>query len=167
LSGGADLGNLPSQRGRVELKRYITFLAAAPLLIAASPSWQQQALASAAPFIDKANDDWATAIVGGKADVLSAPYANDGVFIMPDGTAIHGRTGVRTMYARRPAGVKVLHASIKSDGRIAPDPDDVYEWGSAQMTLNAKGKTRFVVGRYLTVWHRSGKQWLISRNIAF
>ena len=25
----------------------------------------------------------------------------------------------------------------------------------------------YVIGRYLTVWHRSGKQWLITRNIAF
>jgi hypothetical protein len=35
------------------------------------------------------------------------------------------------------------------------------------MTLQSKGKTRYVVGRYLTVWHRAGKQWLITRNIAF
>jgi len=149
------------------VKRTIVIFAAAPLLVAAAPSWQQKAVAAAAPFIDKANDDWTTAIVSGKADVLSAPYEKDGVFIGPDGTAIHGRAGVRTMYARRPPGVKVLHASIKSDGRVAADPDDVYEWGSAQMTLQSKGKTRYVVGRYLTVWHRSGKEWLISRNIAF
>jgi ketosteroid isomerase-like protein len=137
------------------------------LLVAAAPSWQSRAIASAAPFIDKANDEWTRAIVSGNAAVLSAPYAKTGVFVMPDGTAIHGRTGVRTMYSRRPAGVKVLHATIHSDGRVAADPDDVYEWGSAQMTLRSKGKTRYVVGRYLTAWHRSGKQWLITRNIAF
>jgi hypothetical protein len=61
----------------------------------------------------------------------------------------------------------VLRASIHSDGRTAADPDDVYEWGSAQMTLQRSGKTRYVVGRYLTVWHRSGAKWLISHNIAF
>jgi ketosteroid isomerase-like protein len=149
------------------LTRNIILLAAAPLLVAAAPAWQQRAIASAAPFIDRANSEWQAAIVSGNADVLSAPYAKNGVFIMPDGTAIRGRSGVRTMYSRRPAGVKVLRASIKSDGRIASDPDDVYEWGSAQMTLQSKGKTRYVVGRYLTVWHRIGKQWLITRNIAF
>jgi ketosteroid isomerase-like protein len=149
------------------VKHMMILFGAAPLLIAAAPSWQERTVASAAPFIEKANDEWETAIVSGKADVLSAPYAKDGVFVMPDGTAIHGRTGVKTMYSRRPTGVKVLHASIKSEARVAPDPDDVYEWGSAQMTLRSKGKTRYVVGRYLTVWHRSGKQWLITRNIAF
>ena len=149
------------------MKRNILILAALPWLVGSAPSWQQKAIASAAPFIDKANSEWETAIVRGKADVMSAPYSKNAVFIMPDGTAIHGRAGVKTMYSRRPAGVKVLRASIKTDGRVASDPDDVYEWGSAQMTLQSKGKTRYVVGRYLAVWHRAGKQWLITRNIAF
>lgn len=149
------------------MKFALVVAAAAPLLLAAAPSWQQWALASAAPFIDKANSEWERAILTGNADVLSAPYARNGVFIGPDGTAVHGKSGVRTMYSRRPKSVKVLSAAIHSDGRTAADPDDVYEWGSAQIRLQAKGKTRYVVGRYLTVWHRSGRQWLISHNIAF
>jgi ketosteroid isomerase-like protein len=149
------------------VKRKIILCAAVPLLLAATQSWQSQTLASAAPYIDKANSEWEGAIVTGNAAVLSAPYAKDAVFIAPDGTAIRGKAGVKTMYSRRPSGVKVLRASIHSDGRAAADPDDVYEWGSARMTVLRKGKQRMVVGRYLTVWHRSGKQWLISHNIAF
>ena len=149
------------------MRRNILLLAAMPLLVAAIPSWQQRALAEAAPFIDKANNEWTKAIVSGNADVLSAPYAKDGIFIGPDGTAIHSKAGVRTMYSRRPKSTKVLRATIHSDGRAASDPDDVIEWGSAQMTIQRTGKTRMVVGRYLTVWHRSGKQWLISHNIVF
>lgn len=142
-------------------------IASVPLLAAAAPSWQSQALASAAPFIDKANSEWSRAIVTGNAAMLSAPYAADAVFIGPDGTAIHSKAGVRTMYARRPAKVQVLKASIKSDGRAAADPNDVYEWGTARLTVK-RGKT--IVersARYLTVWHRTGKSWLITRNIAF
>jgi ketosteroid isomerase-like protein len=151
----------------VELKHHILVLAAAPLLVAAAPTWRQKAVASAAPYIEKANTDWERGIVSGDEKLLSAPYAKNAVFVTPDGTAIHGRTGVKTMYARRPSGTRVLSASIHSDGRIAVDPDDVYEWGSAQMRTQRKGKTHYVVGRYLTVWHRSGNQWLITRNIAF
>jgi ketosteroid isomerase-like protein len=148
------------------VKPSIVLLAAAPLIVAAAPSWQQQTLKSAAPFIDRANDEWSRAIVSGKASVLSAPYAAHAVFIAPDGTAIHGKTGIRTMYARRPKAVKVLKARITSSGRAAADRDDVYEWGSAQLTVRQSGKVRHVVGRYLTVWHRSAKRWLITRNIA-
>ena len=151
----------------MDLKHQTFVLAAAPLLIAAAPAWQQKALASAAPYIDKANSDWERAIVSGDEKLLSAPYSKNAVFVAPDGTAIHGKTGVRTMYGRRPSGTKVLSASIHSDGRIAVDPDDVYEWGSAQMRMQRKGKASYVVGRYLTVWHRSGDRWSITRNIAF
>jgi len=149
------------------VKRNMLLFAAAPLIVGAAPSWQQQAVASAAPFIDKANTEWTRAIVTGNADVLSAPYAKNAVFVGPDGTEIRSKAGVRTMYSRRPKSAKVLHAAIHSDGRVAADPDDVYEWGSAQMTVLRSGKQRLVVGRYLTVWHHTGKQWLISHNIAF
>jgi len=71
------------------------------------------------------------------------------------------------MYAKRPAGVKVVKAVIKSDGRAAHDADDVYEWGTAHMTIRRGKVSRQASGRYLTVWHRQGKHWLITRNIAF
>lgn len=149
------------------MKRKLILFAAAPLIIAAAPSWMQRALFAAAPSIDRANDEWTSAIVSGDSKALSAPYSANAIFIAPDGTVIHGKAGIQTMYSRRPAGTKVLHATIRSDGRAAVDPDDVYEWGSAQMTIRRKGKDSYVVGRYLTVWHRSGKRWLITRNIAF
>jgi ketosteroid isomerase-like protein len=149
------------------VKRAILLLAAAPLLAAAAPAWKNQALAAAAPFIDKANDEWTRAIVSGDADVLSAPYAADGIFIGPDGSEIRGKQAVREMYSRPRAGAKVLKASINSKGRVAADPDDVFEWGSAVMSVQLGGTVREASGRYLTVWHRSGKQWVITHNIAF
>ena len=147
--------------------RKIILLAAAPLLVAASPAWKSQALASAAPFIDKANDEWTRAIVAGDAEVMSAPYEPNGVFVGPDGSEIRGRDAVRAMYAKPRGATKVLKATIHSDGRVAADRDDVYEWGNASMTVERDGKTRQASGRYLTVWHRDGKQWRISHNIAF
>ena len=148
------------------MKRKTLLLAAAPLLLAAAPGWKQQALASAAPSIDKANEEWTRAIVTGDAEVLAAPYAANGIFVGPDGAEVHGRAAVRAMYAK-PRTVKVLKASIHSDGRVAADPDDVYEWGSASMTIERDGKSRSASGRYLTVWHSDGTKWVITHNIAF
>jgi ketosteroid isomerase-like protein len=149
--------------------RIVILVAAVPALMAAAPApdWQQQTLASAAPFIDKANDEWTRAIVTGDADVLSAPYAENGIFIGPDGNERRGKPAVREMYSTRRANVKVLTASIHSDGRAAADPDDVYEWGSASMRVQRGDKVQDATGRYLTVWHRSGATWLITHNIAF
>jgi len=149
------------------MKTKVMLIAAAPLLAAAAPSWQQQALSSAAPSIDKANDEWTRAIVSGDADVLAAPYDEHGIFVGPDGSISTGKAAVRSMYASRPAAVKVLKASIKSDGRVAHDADDVYEWGTARMTVKRGDKVKDASGRYLTVWHRQGDRWLITRNIAF
>ena len=143
------------------------FMLAAPLLIAAAPSWQQQALASAAPFIDKANEEWTRAIVTRDPDVLAAPYDTNGIFVGPDGSVSIGKAAVKAMYAARPASVRVLRASIKSDGRVAHDADDVYEWGTATMTVQRGADVKQASGHYLTVWHRSGARWVITRNIAF
>lgn len=142
-------------------------LVALPMLIAATPPSQRQALAAAAPFIDKANDEWTRAIVSGDAGVLSAPYAPDGIFIGPDGSEVRGKDAVRAMYAKPRGDLKIIKASIHSDGRAAHDADDVYEWGTASMTVQRGGTVHQASGRYLTVWHRSGKRWLISHNIAF
>jgi ketosteroid isomerase-like protein len=140
------------------------------LLIAATPtssSWKQRTLKSAGPFIDRANREWTRAIVTGNADVLSAPYATDGLFIGRDGTTVRGKAAVRAMYSKRPADVSVIKASISSDGRAAHDPRDVYEWGSAHLTVRQGKSVRRTSGRYLTVWHREGARWVITRNIAF
>jgi ketosteroid isomerase-like protein len=99
--------------------------------------------------------------------VLAAPYDEHGIFVGPDGSVSIGKAAVRSMYASRPAAVKVLKASIKSDGRVAHDPDDVYEWGTATMTVQRADKVKQASGRYLTVWHHQGNAWLITRNIAF
>jgi ketosteroid isomerase-like protein len=149
------------------MKPKMFMLAATPLLVAGAPLSKSHILASAAPFIDKANNEWTHAIVTGDASVMAAPYAADGIFIGPDGTAIRGKDAVRVMYATRHSGMKVLKASIRSEGRVAADADDVYEWGTAFMTVKRGETVRQASGRYLTVWHRDGKSWLISRNIAF
>lgn len=148
--------------------RLFVLLAAVPPLIAAAPPSDQFAVASAAPFIDRANDDWSRAIVSGDADVLSAPYAENGIMIAPDGSVSVGKAAVRALYAdRHKSAAKIITATIRSDGRVAPDADDVYEWGAATITLRRGNQTSHRVGRYLTVWHRAGDKWLISRNIAF
>jgi hypothetical protein len=69
--------------------RAILLIAILPFLAAAAPAkdWKREALADAGTFIDRANDEWTQAIVSGDGNVLSAPYAADGVFVGPMGRA--------------------------------------------------------------------------------
>lgn len=139
-------------------------LAAIALPAAAAPN----PIAEAAPFIDKANSEWGKAIAVGDVETIVAPYADDGVFILPDGKSVEGKAAIRQMYSARPKRAQIISASATSDGRVAAGPDDVYEWGSASATLKTdKGVEQRTLGRFLTVWHRQGDKWVISRNLAF
>lgn len=124
---------------------------------------------AASPFIAKANKEWEAAIQTGDADALSRPYHEDGVFVGPDGNAVRGRAAIRAMYAGRAASkARIVAATIQSEGRVAAGPDEVYEWGSGWMVVQAADGTRAKRGgRYLTVWHRQPDgTWAITRNLA-
>jgi ketosteroid isomerase-like protein len=149
---------------RVLMVAIAAVLSVGPAVAADSPN----PLLEAAPFIDKANADWGRAIIAGDVNAIVAPYAEDGVFILPDGKAIEGKPAIRQMYSARPKRAQILDASATSDGRVAAGPDDVYEWGTATATVKTEtGIEKHSLGRFLTVWHRQGTSWVISRNLAF
>ena len=87
-------------------------LAAVAVPAAAAPN----PLVEAAPFIDRANAEWGKAIIAGDVDTIVAPYADDGVFILPDGNAVEGKAAIRQMYAARPKRAQIVEAAATSDG---------------------------------------------------
>jgi uncharacterized protein (TIGR02246 family) len=152
------------------MRRFIaaTVSVAACVVPAAALAAEPNPLVEAAPFIDKANAEWGSAIVAGDVDRIVAPYADDGVFVLPDGKVVSGKPAIRQMYAARPKNGQIVSASATSDGRVAAGPDAVYEWGSASATVKTdSGTSTRTLGRFLTVWHRQGARWLIIRNLAF
>lgn len=151
------------------MKRTFVILAAASAFAAPAVAAAQSSnpVLEAAPFIDRANLDWGKAIVSGDVATIVAPYAEDSVFVLPDGRSFRGKAAIRQMYEARPRTTQILEATASSDGRVAAGPDDVYEWGSASATVKSEGGTaRHSLGHFLTVWHRQGNQWVITRNLA-
>ena len=152
------------------MKRMFIVMAAAALLAVPDAAAAEAAnpVQEAAPFIDRANQEWGKAIVSGDVETIVAPYAEDSVFVLPDGRAMRGKAAIRQMYASRPKTTQIVDATASSDGRVAAGPDDVYEWGSASATVKTEGgAARHSLGRFLTVWHRQGDRWVITRNLAF
>jgi ketosteroid isomerase-like protein len=100
---------------------------------------------------------------------LAAAYADDGVFVLPDGGVVKGRAAVRGIYAASEAGGgKITGGGIESQGLACGGPGLVYEWGRGTVrTLGADGRERERSGAYLTVWRRVGDAWKIVRNLAF
>jgi uncharacterized protein (TIGR02246 family) len=125
--------------------------------------------ASARPTIDHANGDWVRALKAGDAAAIAAAYADDGLFVQPDGSVVVGRDKVRDLYAAS-AGrrASIVDGGIQTQGLSCGGSDLLYEWGRGW--LRVRGTDGAPVergGPYLTVWKRVGGDWKIVRNLAF
>ena len=116
--------------------------------------------------ITAANGEWGPAMQAGDVDPIVRPYADDGVFLTFDGTAIRGKTAIAEFYRERfrkngpAAGTKIEPRRVQRDGDLA------YEWGHGEVTYAKEGKPSTNGGPYLTVWkkQRDGN-WKILRNV--
>jgi uncharacterized protein (TIGR02246 family) len=145
----------------------LILLAFVPTLLAAS---QPQVEPEAVRAIERANAEWLPAIKAGDAARIAAPYADDGVFVLPDGTSIKGRQAVEAMYARRSTGrAQIVDGGITGCGRLASAPGQVLEWGYGRATTRAAdGSTKTSGGPYVTWWRKgTDGAWRIERNLAF
>jgi len=120
--------------------------------------------------IERANAEWLPAIQAGDAARIAAPYAEDGVFVLPDGSKVSGRKAVEAMYARRSSsGSRIVDGGITSCGRLASAPGLVLEWGYGRATARAAdGTAKTSGGPYVTWWRKAADgAWRIERNLAF
>jgi uncharacterized protein (TIGR02246 family) len=124
-------------------------------------------IASARPAIEAANTHFLPAMERGDAAAVAADYADDGVLITSDGTAIRGRSAIAARYRAEMADLgKVVGGGLTQEG-VTVSGGLVYEWGHGWLAFRLKGgKRRVSSGPYLTVWRR-GKdgKWAIIRNL--
>ncbi|PZQ53274.1 MAG: hypothetical protein DI570_24225 [Phenylobacterium zucineum] len=121
---------------------------------------------SARPTIEHANGDWIRALKAGDGAAIAAAYAEDGIFVLPDGAVIRGRAAVQALYAK--SGPAVVGGGIESQGLVCGPPGILYEWGRGVVrSRDAEGRESERGGDYLTVWRQVGADWRIVRNLAF
>jgi uncharacterized protein (TIGR02246 family) len=144
-------------------------LAAAVLLPAAAHASPAD-IAAAKPAMARANADWLPAMQAGDADRLAEPYAEDGVFVLPDGQTVVGRKAIAEFYRKRLSpSRKVLNGGIHTDGVGEAQGGLVIEWGhGGATTVDAAGKPTTAEGPYMTVWKKGPDgRWAIVRNLVF
>ncbi len=127
-------------------------------------------LASAKPVIAAANADWLPAMEAGDAHRVVAAYADDGLFILPDGKIIAGRAAIEAATrARFAPGTKITGGVLQQDGISVAGDGLIYEWGHGGTTrVDAKGESHTSSSSYLTVWRRNpAGAWQIIRNLVF
>lgn len=120
-------------------------------------------IVNAAVTIRRIGDDWARHWNAGELEGVVAAYAEDAVYLPPHHEAVHGRDAIRE-YLKGPLshGVSDLAFAvtyIKQQGPIA------WDVGTYRMTIPQKdGSKKEDHGKYLTVWRRVGKGWLIAAD---
>lgn len=116
--------------------------------------------------VRKANAEWAEAMKSGDATVIAAPYADDAVFVLPDGKILLGRVAIEALY-RDGFAKGGLASDTKIDSKsLVRDGDFAYESGSADVTVMRQGKPVTRGGRYVTVWQaQADGTWKIVRNL--
>jgi uncharacterized protein (TIGR02246 family) len=117
----------------------------------------------AAGMIRQIGNDWARHWNAGELDEVVAAYAADAVYLPPHHPAVHGRDSIRE-YLKTPLshGVSDLAFDvtyIKEQGPV------VWDVGMYRMDVPLNDGTRKEDhGKYLTVWRRVGKKWLIAAD---
>ena len=118
---------------------------------------------NAAATIRKIGADWARHWNAGELDGVVAAYAEDAVYLPPHHVAVHGREAIRH-YLKAPLGHGMSDLAfevtyIKQQGPIA------WDVGTYRMNVpQSDGTKKEDHGKYLTVWRRVGKSWLISAD---
>ena len=118
---------------------------------------------NAADTIRRIGDDWARHWNAGELDEVVAAYAEDAVYLPPHHEAVHGRDAIRE-YLKAPLGKGVSDLAfevtyIKQQGPIA------WDVGRYRMTIpQADGTKKQDHGKYLSVWRRVRKNWLIAAD---
>jgi uncharacterized protein (TIGR02246 family) len=116
---------------------------------------------TAAATIRQIGDDWARHWNAGELDGVVAAYAEDAVYLPPHHEAVHGRDAIRE-YLKTPLGHGVSDLAfevtyIKQQGPIA------WDVGKYRMTIPQNdGTKKEDHGKYLSVWRRVGKNWLLA-----
>jgi len=131
---------------------------------AATPA---QEIADAKVAIDAANGEWPAAMRMRDAARIAAPYADDGLFIAPDGEVVRGRSAIERMLADYLATAdRLVSATIRSDG-LQYSGGSIIEWGHGEVSREGKdGRVKSATSHYLTIWHRGDRGvWRIRRNI--
>jgi uncharacterized protein (TIGR02246 family) len=113
--------------------------------------------------IRQIGDDWARHWNAGELDGVVATYAEDAVYLPPHHEAVHGREAIRK-YLQVPLGHGVSDLAfevtyIKQQGPIA------WDVGTYRMSVpQSDGTKRADHGKYLSVWRRVGKNWLLAAD---
>ena len=110
--------------------------------------------------ISEVNAAWADAVSKRDFDVLASCYTQKAAFFPPNAEAVHGRESIATAFRDMMETVKSIErrtVETEVDGNLG------WETGTYAL-LQDDGSVRDQ-GKYVVIWKRGAKGWLIHRSI--
>lgn len=123
-------------------------------------------IASAKDTIEAANTGWLPAMERGDASAVASDYADDGVLLTSNGTAIRGRAAIAARYRAELSEMgRIVGGGLVQEG-VTVSAGMIYEWGHGWLAFQKSGKRKVSSGPYFTVWRRDPDgRWRILRNL--
>ena len=120
------------------------------------------ALAQNKATIEKLNDVWTAAFNKGDAAAVAALYTEDAYVLPPGSAMVKGRAAIEAFWrqaAQQMSDAKLTTVDVLPLGRSA-----AREIGT--VTLKTKSQPpREVVGKYVVVWRKIGRDWKLATDI--
>jgi uncharacterized protein (TIGR02246 family) len=132
---------------------------AAILVLLASPAFAQQK-----SQVQAANAKFEQAFNSGNAAAVAALYTTQAEVMPPGAPVAMGRDAIQKFWQSAiQAGVKNLHLTTVSVDRFGPAMREI---GSFTMDAPGQGgQVAHLAGKYVVIWKREGKSWLLDTDI--
>jgi uncharacterized protein (TIGR02246 family) len=127
-------------------------------LLLATLLFATPALADAKKEIAAANQKLQEAMAKKDAAAVAALYTEDALLLAPGGEPMSGRAAVQAMYEKLAPHIKSFQAKTE-ELHVAGG------WAWERSSYTADFGPAQEHGKSLTVWKKSGKQWLIHRDM--
>ena len=148
----------------IRLKKVVSFFAGF-LLLAGSAAAASAAEASKDEAAIRAiTPAWVKGYNAGDAKAVAGLYAEQAVLLPPGVPAAKGKAAIQAFFAKDSAESAKAGVAFSIDPKSDVGTSSDLAWESGTYAVKAKSGASVEVGKYLTVYKKTGGKWLIIRD---
>ncbi len=147
----------------IGLKKAVSFFAGV-LLLAGYTAAASAAESSTAAAIHAITQAWVKAYNAGDAKAVAGLYGEQAVLLPPGAPAAKGKAAIQAYIAKDAAESAKAGVTFSVDANSDVGSSGDLAWESGTYAVKAKSGASVEIGKYLTVYKKSGGKWLIIRD---
>jgi uncharacterized protein (TIGR02246 family) len=158
---------MPEIQGKnemLELKKVVSFFAGLLLLAGYTAAASAAEASTDEAAIHAITQAWVKAYNAGDAKAVSALYAEQAVLLAPGAPAAKGNAAIQAYFVKDTAESAKAGVTFSVDPKSDVGTSGELAWESGTYAVKAKSGASVEIGKYLTVYKKSGGKWLIIRD---